>query len=65
MTATWIGSVVGSSIRRKTAAMIRCASGINDKPRGLWRMLRLAEKSGFDALLTEFPDRLAGSVFPT
>ncbi len=35
------------------------ASGINDKRRGLWRVLRLAEKRGFDVLLIEFPDRLA------
>ncbi|WP_430626331.1 IS607 family transposase [Sulfobacillus thermotolerans] len=35
------------------------ASGINDKRRGLWRVLHLAEKRGFDVLLIEFPDRLA------
>lgn len=35
------------------------ASGINDKRRGLWRVLRLAEKRGCDVLLIEFPDRLA------
>jgi len=35
------------------------ASGINDKRRGLWRVLRLAEKRGFDVLLIESPDRLA------
>ncbi len=35
------------------------ASGINDKRRGLWRVLRLAEKRGFDVLLIELPDRLA------
>ncbi|MCY0879381.1 MAG: recombinase family protein [Firmicutes bacterium] len=35
------------------------ASGINDKRRGLWRILRLAEKHGFDVLLIESPDRLA------
>lgn len=35
------------------------ASGINDKRRGLWRILRLAEKRGFDVLLIEYPDRLA------
>jgi len=35
------------------------ASGINDKRRGLWRVLQLAEKRGFDVLLIEFPDRLA------
>ncbi|PSR25829.1 MAG: DNA-binding protein [Sulfobacillus thermosulfidooxidans] len=35
------------------------ASGINDKRRGLWRVLHLAEKRGFDVLLIEYPDRLA------
>ncbi|MDA8195388.1 MAG: recombinase family protein [Thermaerobacter sp.] len=35
------------------------ASGINDKRRGLWRVLRLAEKRGYDVLLIESPDRLA------
>ena len=35
------------------------ASGINDKRRGLWRVLRLAEKRGVDVLLIECPDRLA------
>ena len=34
-------------------------SGMNDKRRGLWRVLRLAEKRGFDVLLIECPDRLA------